>query len=462
MISKQARKIFFRNIPIVVLLSVFSVALIALTAKTFIDNLPYLDNFDLLSRVWVFFKTQGFSEYVFIFFLIVSYEYFGVTEKASIKEALSATPTGVNRIKRKQFLVMASISGAFFVVFVICNVIAAGLFGCLTAKFLIHIIISTFLNFFLIGILAVLAGAYIASLRKKVTQYIALLAIVFLTSPIFTDMFPTALIMTEVANIFPVTNLFDIFPPNLKSAFIFPFGTSVLPYRFEIILFWCLLTVLLMSLSEHKSIKNKRNIALLVATCLCFTSYCIPESTVKRNTDPTGAEYHDYNYYVMRSFAGENLYDMECNSFDEESTEPFSVKSYKFITVAHVRSFTAIFKGWHCLVIWHIILLQVCKDSMIREVRTCLPCIPKRLILKLRCTGMRKGYFAICPKPDETALRARQTALHCSAVFMKNTKSTIALLSAHILTAKRRKKISDAFCPISKRADNCKRLTERK
>ena len=119
MISKQARKIFFRNIPIVVLLSVFSVALIALTAKTFIDNLPYLDSFSLLSRVWVFFKTQGFSEYVFIFFLIVSYEYFGVTEKASIKEALSATPTGVNRIKRKQFLVMASISGAFFVVFFI-------------------------------------------------------------------------------------------------------------------------------------------------------------------------------------------------------------------------------------------------------------------------------------------------------------------------------------------------------
>lgn len=329
MISKQARKIFFRNIPIIVLLSVFSVALIALTAKTFIDNLPYLESFDLLSRVWVFFKTQGFSEYVFIFFLIVSYEYFGVTEKASIKEALSSTPTGVNRIKRKQFLVMASISGAFFVFFVICNVIAAGLFGCLTAKFLIHIIISTFLNFFLIGILAVLAGAYIASLRKKVTQYIALLAIVFLTSSIFTDMFPTALVMTEVADIFPVTNLFDIFPPNLKSTFIFPFGTSVLPYRFEIILFWCLLTVLLMSLSEHKSIKNKRNIALLVATCLCFTSYCIPESMVKRNTDPAGAEYHDYNYYVMRSFAGENLYDMECNSFDEESTEPFSVKSYK-------------------------------------------------------------------------------------------------------------------------------------
>lgn len=320
---------FFRNIPIVVLLSVFSSVLIALTVKGFVDNIPYAGSFEPFSKIWVFHQTQGFSEYVFIFFLIVSYEYFAVTEKLSTKEALRTTPVGFDRLKRRQFLVMAGLAASFFVVFVICNVIAAELFGCLTTKFLIHIIISTFLNFFLIGILAVLAGAYIASLRKKVTQYIALLAIVFLTSSIFTDMLPTALIMTEVANIFPLTNLFDIFPPNLKSMFIFPFGTSVLPYRFEIVLFWCLLTVLLMSLSEHKSIKNKRNIALLVATCLCFTSYCIPESTVKRNTDPTGAEYHDYNYYVMRSFAGENLYDMECNSFDEESTEPFSVKSYK-------------------------------------------------------------------------------------------------------------------------------------
>lgn len=303
--------------------------LIALTAKNFTDNFSYVGNFDLFSKIWVFFKTQGLSEYIFIFFLIVSYEYFGVTERASTKEVLSATPMGVNCLKRKQFLVMTGISASFFVVFVICNVIAAGLFGCLTAKFFYHIVISMFLNFFLSGILASLAGAYVASLRKKVTQYIVLLAIVFLTSPIFTDMFPTALVMTEVADIFPVTNIFDIFPPNSNSVFIFPFGTSVLPYRFEIILFWCLLTALLMSLSENKSIKNKRNIALLVATCLCFTCYCIPESTVKRNTDPAGAEYHDYNYYVMRSFAGENLYDMECNSFDEESSKPFSVKSYK-------------------------------------------------------------------------------------------------------------------------------------
>lgn len=327
MISKQARKIFFRNIPIVVLLSVFSVALIALTVKSFTE--AYFDMDDLLfQNTWVFHQTQGFSEYIFIFFLIVSYEYFAVTEKPSTKEALRTTPVGFDRLKRRQFLVMTGLAASFFVVFIIFNVIAAGRFGCLTAKFFYHIVVSTFLDFFLIGILATLAGVYIAAMKKKVTQYIFLLAVVFLTSPIFTDTFPTTLLMTEVANIFPVTNLFDIFPPNLNSTFLFSFGISVLPYRFELVMFWCLLTVFMMSLSANRTMKSRRNVALAVAVCLCFTCYCIPESTVKRNNDPDGATYHDFGYYATRTFADKNIYDMVYDGMSEKY-EPFSVKSYK-------------------------------------------------------------------------------------------------------------------------------------
>ena len=179
MTSRQAKKIFLRNIPIVVLSAVFFVVLIGLTVKAFADNIPFAGSSYLFSKIWVFLQTQGFSEYVFIFFLIVSYEYFAVTEKPSIKEALRTTPVGFDCLKRRQFLVMTGLASSFFVVFVIFNAVAAGRFGCLTAKFFYHIVVSTFLDFFLIGILATLAGAYIAAMKKKVTQYIALLAVIF-------------------------------------------------------------------------------------------------------------------------------------------------------------------------------------------------------------------------------------------------------------------------------------------
>ena len=134
MISRQAKKIFLRNIPIVVLSAVFFAVLIGLTVKSFSEA------FDMgvfpFKKIWVFHQTQTFSEYVFIFFLIVSYEYFAMTEKPSIKEALRTTPVGFDCLKRRQLLVMTVLALLFFVVCVIFNTVAAGLFGCLTAKFL--------------------------------------------------------------------------------------------------------------------------------------------------------------------------------------------------------------------------------------------------------------------------------------------------------------------------------------
>ncbi len=325
MTSGQAKKIFFRNIPIVVMSAVFFAVLIGLTVKSFSEALA-MGVFPF-KKIWVFHQIQNFSEYVFIFFLIVSYEYFAMTEKPSIKEALRTTPIGFDCLKRRQLLVMTGLASSFFVVFVIFSAVAAGRFGCLTAKFFYHIVVSTFLDFFLIGILATLAGAYIAAMKKKVTQYIALLAVIFLTSPIFTSMFPTALLMTDIANIYPFTNLFDIFPPNQRYSVFFSYGNSVLPYRFEVVLFWCLLTVFLMSLSAKGTMKNRRNIALSVAVCLCFTCCCIPESTVKRNNDPAGADYHDFGYYKM-SVGGENLHDTVYDGMSKKY-QPFSVKSCK-------------------------------------------------------------------------------------------------------------------------------------
>lgn len=122
-------------------------------------------------------------------------------------------------------------------------------------------------------------------------------------------------------NIYPLANLFDIYPPGTNTFFNFSFGMSVLPYRVFGILFWVFLffALALKLIKKKENVKYNAkfasNVSLILSVCMLVCFY-MPASKVTRDFDPSQANNHNIVYY---------------GSLEKEKTgdfEKFEIQSY--------------------------------------------------------------------------------------------------------------------------------------
>lgn len=258
----------------------------------------------------VFSDSQKISYFLFVFFIFISYELFYLSHKSNLNETLKTTKKGIRNTYFYQYLIIFIITAIITVCIFALNIYSAAHFKVLTTELLIHIILNCLLNITLVITLASSFGFLLSLFSKKVFAYISIVFIAFFSSEIFKDIVST-LLEGFGLDLYHLTDLFVIFPPNMKSVPIYAFGLSVLPYRWNAVLFWLFLCLGFINL---KLIRNrKKNISKTVSTILLFAFavvnlcfYYTPQSKVIRDNSPYQTNFADFIYYSA-TYTGDEI-----------------------------------------------------------------------------------------------------------------------------------------------------------
>lgn len=276
-----------------------------------------IHNFD--SYIIVFSDSQKYSLYLFIAIMFVAFDYFSLSKKNNVEETIRTTSKGFLDSVLARYLICILCIIVYAFVCIAINCIVAVHFKVATYEFINNIVLSTLINYLFCGLVAINVGLLAASFNKRVKSYIVLFLSAILFSGIL-EKVSDVFLFTIGINIFPITNLFNIFVPNLKSVFNFSFGLSVLPYRIFLIAFWYFFMLFLIFLLQPKrtfETKLMSGLSILLSLIMVVSFY-MPSSKYIRNNDPAEANFHDFNYYATESEVS--------NKYSE--TEAFDIIKY--------------------------------------------------------------------------------------------------------------------------------------
>jgi hypothetical protein len=272
---------------------------IASTAYLLYSYFRYYSTLNFSSVVSPLSAVLGLSIYVFAIFLIVAYEFFSKSSRVGIDETLSATSSGKPWLFASKFIVLTSFSLAITLIYFLYAAtafLAAGIEAPKT-PYVLHIAVCVFVYTFLVSLCAILLGAAISFIRKRLLALAIVLLVILLVSPLFGAVATTVLLTSDV-NIFPVMDFFSVLPINLNFMPNFSAGFMVLPDKVCLIAFWisAMLCLCLLGLSKN----HRRVIAGVSIACCILTlaGYALPISSVRMNVDPNGTAMHDQYYYA--------------------------------------------------------------------------------------------------------------------------------------------------------------------
>lgn len=129
-----------------------------------------------------------------------------------------------------------------------------------------HILRVNLLDFFLPGVLAILLGAFLSLGSSRVGGYSGLLASIFLFTPILSKIVAP---FSYNINLYRVTDMFAIFPPNLNWAPDPLYGFAEERVRWITILFWILLTGVGIYVRAKKRRGRTQVFVSLVSLAIC-------------------------------------------------------------------------------------------------------------------------------------------------------------------------------------------------
>lgn len=101
-------------------------------------------------------------------------------------------------------------------------------------------------------------------------------------------------------NLYPLYDLFNLFPPNLNWVMNDSFGFSLLPYRIELVLFWfaVLIGAALWKLLRRRRMVRRTGLGICVVVCaVCMGLYVQPVSKHLMNHHPRDGLFADFDYY---------------------------------------------------------------------------------------------------------------------------------------------------------------------
>lgn len=268
--------------------------------------------------------TLSLSPYLFIIFLILTYEYFVQVKLADLEETFLSTPYGRRRSYLfSQLMVIWTFTIFYVMLLFVCNIILFIIttkhFGWETFDYTYskHIMHNLLVNVFLLCILASLVGVVVSTIQRRRVAYLVILIIIYLSSS-FVEIIADTLALTGVGNIYPIRELVNVMPINLDFSPNYMFGFSILPYRICLMVFWSLFCLFIVFLKVPKSKLLKSIIAALCLTSLIV--YCLPSSKVIMNNNINGSALGDQWYY-------ERYYNKRLISKNERPN--YHIKGYK-------------------------------------------------------------------------------------------------------------------------------------
>lgn len=323
-------KAFFRSKAMFAFTAVSLIGIFGYIIK-FIVNVYSLagteDDYD--AYFWVLSDSQWLSYFNFIIIMFLSYEMFCISKRCNISEVLKTTPKGIKNTYLNQFAILEVLNAIITLLMMGIVIFMTFHFKVFTFELFSHILINFLLNYIIINTLAVTIGFLLAVYTGRILSYILMISIVFLTSSAAEEIASTVYSGLGI-DIYGLTNLFNIFPPNHSSMPLFAFGLSVLPYRFEMVLFWLFLVLAVIAIKSKdygKGIFAKRvlPVVLCLISVLNLAGYYMPQSNVIRDNQPSHANFSDTFYYEIN--ANKNNKEKKANFDVVKYTMNFKIRS---------------------------------------------------------------------------------------------------------------------------------------
>lgn len=270
---------------------------------------------DLVEEYIVLSDVNKFALYFAIVILFVSYEVFYQIKGKSVEEVLKASKKGLSKTYKNLFFILFVHIFSFSLLSFFVTFFGINRFIDLTANFKLNIALSFFINYFLTSVLTVTVGFFASTLKNRLKGYATITLFGIFISGI-PEYLSQVIYMSMSVNIYPLTNLFSLSPPNLSYFLPVEYGLDVLPYRFFRIFFWIAFFVSLYYIFISKNADPKKDRTKKYVSVLCCVLmlgfYAMPASKFDRSDgNPQECNLHDVEYYYYNEFGRREDYDSD-------------------------------------------------------------------------------------------------------------------------------------------------------
>ena len=277
--------------------------------------ISYGQQTDLVEEYIVLNDVNKFALYFAIIMLFVSYEVFYQIKGKSVEEVLKASKKGLSGTYRNLFFILLVHVFSFSILSFIVTFVGINRFIELTANFKWNIALSFFINYFLTSVLTVVVGFFASTLKNRLKGYTVITLFGIFISGIL-EYLSQVIYMSTSINIYPLTNLFSLSPPNLSYFLPQEYGLDVLPYRFFRIFFWIAFFVSIYYIFLSKNAYQRKGSIKKYISVLCcvlmICCYAMPTSKFDRSVgNPQECNLHDVEYYYYNEFGKREDYDTD-------------------------------------------------------------------------------------------------------------------------------------------------------
>lgn len=238
--------------------------------------------------------TQPFS---FLFFMVISYEFFYQAKSCKLDELISASKMGQVKEKCYGFFIFFSLDLILYAVYLmvsmwgttsVMEVVNMNWFWLLARTFLI--------NHFLLYLFAILIGMLVSFIQSRIKAFVTLVVVFSLFSRI---LLPIIMRCVDASEIWTHRlDLLGIMNRNYSINCDLFYNYSVESVNYQRILFWILLTLLLICLITNRGKKHIWTGIIMVLTCITLFGYMQPAGYRYTGGD-WGVYMEEQQYYML-------------------------------------------------------------------------------------------------------------------------------------------------------------------
>lgn len=243
----------------------------------------------------------NFSVFVFLVFAFVSFDISYKIRQYNLDESISIMPSGKKKLYLSHGIIFLFLILLCFLFLNLWTILLYAKYHVWDAAFSMQTFLNMILCYFLLPCCAVTMGVVFSLLFKRLNACLALTLFVLLGSPLSNGMASVILDMTKV-NIYPFIKLFDIFPPSLDWNPVYAYGQSILPHRWETVLFWLFLfcCIICWKIKKIRIRDYLISAVFLVLSVACVVPSLLPSSKLLVSSDdPNNSIMSDWQYYYV-------------------------------------------------------------------------------------------------------------------------------------------------------------------
>lgn len=296
----------------------FQSRLLAVAFAAFVGFFIYITVFTLIDKsadvISYLTTTLRPLPFLVIFFMFFSFEFF--YKSRALGEVFSTAENGKAKVCTTQLSVITTIVAVFSATALVFNLLSMVLCSQFDFYFILNMLATLILYFFFGCLAAAFMGAMLAQIRIKYISYM-LMFLIALSGTALTNRFSFGIYNSFGVDATKFLKMLNLAPNSLEFAPNMHVGAIIEFDKAEQILFWLVLSVLVLALIQLKKPAQKA-IAGAVCSVLCIAlavGYIMPMATPKMDHDSSSGD-QDNNYYVIH------------NDSQKEEQANFKVKKY--------------------------------------------------------------------------------------------------------------------------------------